>query len=178
MGLIYDHFLKIIASYLLRFHRIACLWESKGEGSKNFLPEPDSSKTFWQLGCQVAKLFPPLGLTVQGGLKFFGWGSGFDVGTAPSWGIVPPILPHVGQSWNVCSYINTVNILVQTPQSSQFTQKISKYSLRIREPYKVYQYSVYFSLWQISSIFSSINPLYGMNSRHFLPNVTWFVETA
>ena len=31
-----------------------------GEGSKNFLPEPDSSKTFWQLGCQVATLFPPL----------------------------------------------------------------------------------------------------------------------
>ena len=60
MDQIYDHFLKILASYLLRFHQIACLPESKGEGSKNFLPEPDSSKTFWQLGCQVATLFAPL----------------------------------------------------------------------------------------------------------------------
>ena len=27
---------------------------------QNFLPESNSSKTFWQLGCQVATLFPPL----------------------------------------------------------------------------------------------------------------------
>ena len=27
---------------------------------KNFLSEPDSLKTFWQLGCQVATLFAPL----------------------------------------------------------------------------------------------------------------------
>ena len=33
---------------------------------KNFLSEPDSLKTFWQLGCQVATLFAPLG----GGLKY------------------------------------------------------------------------------------------------------------
>ena len=68
MDQIHDHFLKILASYLLRFHRIGCLWESKGEGSKNFLPEPDSSKNFWQLGRQVATLFPPLSI----GLKKYG----------------------------------------------------------------------------------------------------------
>ena len=56
----YEYFLKILVSFLLCFYRIACLWESAEERSKNFLPEPDSSKTFWQLGCQVATLFPPL----------------------------------------------------------------------------------------------------------------------
>ena len=57
---IFDHFLKILVSFLLRFHRIACLLESAGQGSKNFLSEPHSSKSFWQLGCQVATLSPPL----------------------------------------------------------------------------------------------------------------------
>ena len=27
---------------------------------KNFLPDADSLKTFWHLGCQDAALFPPL----------------------------------------------------------------------------------------------------------------------
>ena len=44
------------------YHQIVLLQESGGEGSKNFLPESNSSKTFWQLGCQVATLFRPLPL--------------------------------------------------------------------------------------------------------------------
>ena len=41
--------------------QLICLIMSKcREGSKHFLLEPDLSKTFWQLGCQVATLFLPL----------------------------------------------------------------------------------------------------------------------
>ena len=31
---------------------------------KNFLPDADSLKTFWHLGCQDAALFPPLKVAV------------------------------------------------------------------------------------------------------------------
>ena len=51
--------------------------KKEGERSKNFLSEPDSSKTFWQLGCQVAALFPPL---VGGwvGVWLGGWVAGLN----------------------------------------------------------------------------------------------------
>ena len=54
------HFVKLSISFLLHFHQIVRSQESAGERSKNFLSEPNSSKTFWQLGCQVAALFAPL----------------------------------------------------------------------------------------------------------------------
>ena len=56
----YVHFVKVSISFILLYYQIVRLQESAGERSKNFLSEPDSSKTFWQLGCQVATLFPPL----------------------------------------------------------------------------------------------------------------------
>ena len=48
---------KILISFLL--HPICSI----ARRVKTFLPQPDSSKTFWQLGCQVAALFPPLQVT-------------------------------------------------------------------------------------------------------------------
>ena len=54
------YFLQILILFLLRYHRIVWSWECVGEWSKIFLPEADSSKSFWQLGCQVATLFAPL----------------------------------------------------------------------------------------------------------------------
>ena len=35
---------------------------------KNFLPDADSLKTFWHLGCQDAALFPPLPLGIEYGV--------------------------------------------------------------------------------------------------------------
>ena len=54
------HFVKILITFFLRLHQIIGLRVNAGEGSKNLLPEPDSSNAFWQLGCQVAALFTPL----------------------------------------------------------------------------------------------------------------------
>ena len=36
-----------------------------GKKIQNFLSESDSSKTFWQLGCKAAALFPPLLIMVR-----------------------------------------------------------------------------------------------------------------
>ena len=53
------YFLRILILFLLRYLRIVWSYESVEEWSKNFLPESDSLKYFWRLGCQVANLFAP-----------------------------------------------------------------------------------------------------------------------
>ena len=67
------HFVEILISFLFHYHWIVWLRKSLGEGSKIFLPDPDSSKTFWQLGCQVATLFPPLPCLIRGILLWEAW---------------------------------------------------------------------------------------------------------
>ena len=54
------YFVRILMISYLRYHQIVYLWDRAGDGSKKFLPAPDSLTTFWQPGCQVAAIFTPL----------------------------------------------------------------------------------------------------------------------